>query len=115
MKLGAATENLVLASQSNIAKPAKNSTITQGNTEKAGSKPAGSARPSVAGSGVPVSVSALTRTLVQPSADADGDIDTKKVQDVRSAIANGSYKVNAGAIADKMLANAQELLVSRRN
>ena len=29
---------------------------------------------------------------------------------VRSAIDNGTYKVNAGAIADKLLSNAQEVL-----
>ena len=37
----------------------------------------------------------------------------KKVQSVRSAIEKKTYKVNAEAIADKMLANAEEIL--RRN
>jgi negative regulator of flagellin synthesis FlgM len=32
------------------------------------------------------------------------------VESVRTAIANGSYKVNAEAIADKLLSNAKEML-----
>lgn len=38
------------------------------------------------------------------------DFDAAKVEQVRQAIADGSYRVNAEAIADKMLANAQEML-----
>lgn len=38
------------------------------------------------------------------------DIDAQKVATVRAAIQDGSYKVNAEAIADKLLANAQEML-----
>ncbi|RUP23841.1 MAG: flagellar biosynthesis anti-sigma factor FlgM, partial [Curvibacter sp.] len=44
------------------------------------------------------------------SDSTDGDIDMDKVNAVRSAIDNGTYKVNAGAIADKLLSNAQEVL-----
>ncbi|NDP39586.1 MAG: flagellar biosynthesis anti-sigma factor FlgM, partial [Rhodoferax sp.] len=43
------------------------------------------------------------------SADASV-IDAKKVAQVRSAIEQGTYVVNAEAIADKLLANAQEML-----
>jgi len=34
---------------------------------------------------------------------------------VRAAIADGSFKVDSGAIADKLLANAQEFLSRARN
>lgn len=58
--------------------------------------------------GTSVSVSSLAQTLGSDS--TDGDIDMDKVKAVRSAIDNGTYKVNAGAIADKLLSNAQEVL-----
>ncbi len=40
----------------------------------------------------------------------DGSFDEEKVNRIRSAIADGTYQVNHGAIADKLIANAQELL-----
>jgi len=42
------------------------------------------------------------------------DIDTVKVNSVRQAIAQGTYKVNPEAIADKLLSNAQEMLKRTR-
>jgi negative regulator of flagellin synthesis FlgM len=36
--------------------------------------------------------------------------DGAKVERIAQAIADGSYKVDAGVIADKLIANAQELL-----
>ncbi len=59
---------------------------------------------------VSVRVSSLAKNLAQSRANASGDVDQKKVEAMRTAIANGSFKVNAGAIADKMLANAEEIL-----
>lgn len=64
--------------------------------------------------GVAVTVSSLVRALA-PNAAADlAEVDQKKVQDVRAAIADGTYVVNPEAIADKMLANAQEMLQRQR-
>ncbi|MDD0840138.1 flagellar biosynthesis anti-sigma factor FlgM [Curvibacter sp. HBC61] len=60
------------------------------------------------GSGASVSVSSLAKSLGSGSSDSDMDMD--KVAAVKSAIDNGTYKVNAGAIADKLLSNAQEIL-----
>jgi negative regulator of flagellin synthesis FlgM len=67
-----------------------------------------------------VTVSSLARSL-EPGAAlaaagvgaAQPDFNARKVAEVRAAIAQGTYKVNAGAIADKLLSNAQQLL--RRN
>jgi negative regulator of flagellin synthesis FlgM len=42
------------------------------------------------------------------------DMDMDKVNAVRAAIAQGTYKVDAGAIADKMLGSARELLGKSR-
>ncbi len=74
-------------------------------TGTAASEAAGSSEKSVS-----VRVSSLAKNLAQARASSSGDVDQKKVDAMRLAIANGSFKVNAGAIADKMLANAEEIL-----
>ena len=58
--------------------------------------------------GVGVTVSELARSMEQ-SADAP-EVDMDKVNAVRQAIEQKTYVVNAGAIADKLLANAREML-----
>lgn len=40
----------------------------------------------------------------------NAEFDTAKVDRIAQAISDGSFKVNAEAIADKLIANAQELL-----
>jgi negative regulator of flagellin synthesis FlgM len=60
--------------------------------------------------GVAVSVSQQARALEKSAADVATDIDTQKIAAVRSAIQDGTYVVNPEAIADKLLANAQEML-----
>jgi len=62
--------------------------------------------------GVAVSVSAQTRQL-SSTQRGDADMDMDKVNAVAQAIQNGTFKVNPEAIADKLLANAQEMLQSR--
>jgi negative regulator of flagellin synthesis FlgM len=39
------------------------------------------------------------------------EFDADKVARMSEAIANGTFRINADAIADKLIANAQELLV----
>ncbi|RYF69521.1 MAG: flagellar biosynthesis anti-sigma factor FlgM [Comamonadaceae bacterium] len=67
----------------------------------------------VASTGVPVTVSAAARALEASSAGSG--IDEAKVAAVRAAIEGGTFRVDAGAIADKMLANAQEILTRTRS
>lgn len=74
-----------------------------------GAAPAG-ARPQ----GVAVSVSQQARSLGGASA-ATPEFDAAKVEAFKSAIANGTFKINAEAIADKLLGNAQEMLDRVRN
>ena len=44
------------------------------------------------------------------AAPAKGDFDADKVDRISKAIADGSFKVNHEAVADKLIANAKELL-----
>ncbi len=50
-----------------------------------------------------------TATSLLASSD-DGSFDAAKVARISQAIADGKFVVNANAIADKMIGNAQELL-----
>ena len=63
--------------------------------------------------GVPVTVSNSVRSLDQNS-KASSDVDMAKVNAIREAIANGTFKINASMIADKMLVDAAELLTAAR-
>lgn len=63
--------------------------------------------------GVPVTVSTAARAL-DPAGRSASDFDTKKVAAVRAAIEKGTFTVSAGAIADKLLANAQEIFSRSR-
>ena len=65
---------------------------------------AGAADPSAT-----VALSSTAATLL--SGGASSEFDAEKVARMSEAIASGSFKINAEAIADKLIANAQELLV----
>lgn len=64
---------------------------------------------SAAVAGVPVTFSNAARALEQTGRN-QGDFDAGKVKAVRAAIENGTFKVNAEVVADKMLANTEEFL-----
>ncbi|MDO4591901.1 MAG: flagellar biosynthesis anti-sigma factor FlgM [Comamonadaceae bacterium] len=63
--------------------------------------------------GVPVTVSSSVRSLDQ-NAKSSSDVDMAKVNAIREAIANGTFKVNANVIADKMLVDTAALLGAAR-
>ncbi len=53
----------------------------------------------------------LSATVAQLAAGGnDGVFDAEKVQRISDAIRDGKFQVNPEAIADKLIANAQELL-----
>lgn len=90
---------------------------TQVATERKASAGQPSATPTAAGaaggtgSAEPSAQVALSSTLTQlGSAGAQGDFDSEKVQRIAQAIRDGKFTVNPEAIADKLIANAQELL-----
>ena len=70
---------------------------------------AASASSAVAAAGVPVTLSSAAKALEQTSRN-QGDFDAGKVKAVRYAIESGTFQVDAEVVADKMLANTQELI-----
>jgi negative regulator of flagellin synthesis FlgM len=54
-----------------------------------------------------VALSSTAASLLSP---ADADFNASKVDSISQSIERGDYKVNAEAIADKLIANAAELL-----
>jgi negative regulator of flagellin synthesis FlgM len=60
--------------------------------------------------GVAVVITSTARSLGKDAVNASSLIDSKKVDAMKAAIADGSFTVNPEAIADKMLSNAQEFL-----
>jgi negative regulator of flagellin synthesis FlgM len=55
-----------------------------------------------------VALSSAAATLLSDTASAE--FDSAKVDRISKAIADGTYSINADAIADKLISNAQELL-----
>ncbi|MBK6296400.1 MAG: flagellar biosynthesis anti-sigma factor FlgM [Rhodoferax sp.] len=108
MKIGPPSDPPVTASTPVPAAPSKAAS-------NASASAAGAAAKSNQSAGVAVTVSTLARTLEAANRGETADVDTEKVNAVRSAIEQGSYVVDPEAIADKLLANAQELLDRTRN
>lgn len=65
--------------------------------------------------GVAVTVSSMARAMGATSRGEPAEVDMNKVNAVREAIRQGSYSIDAEAIADKLLGNAQEMLDQNRN
>jgi len=62
-----------------------------------------------------VAISNTAKLAAAGSGSDDGSFDAAKVARISKAISEGKFTVNANAIADKLVANAQELLDSRAN
>lgn len=69
----------------------------------------GAAAAQTAGMPATVSLSRGAREL-ESAGRAATDFDAERVKAMRAAIANGTFQVNAGAIADRLLSDAQETL-----
>ena len=86
-------------------------------TPAVGERKSGAAATTAAGAGT-TAVEASAKVALSPTVSqlaagsTEGVFDTEKVQRISDAIRNGQFKVNPEAIADKLIANAQELLGS---
>ena len=80
-----------------------------GQTPKPETAAAQTATTAAANPGVAVVISGHARATGKDAAGQAPVVDTKKVAAMKAAIQDGSFKVNPEAIADKLLANAQEL------
>ena len=104
MKIGQKPELPAAASQAAAKQPKTASAIASEDSSQA--QPAKAA-------GVPVSFSNSARALDQ-TGRATADFDANRVKEIREAIANGTFRVNADAVADKLLANSEEFLSHSR-
>ncbi len=82
----------------------------KGGAAKAAAQPANPSARASTGSSVALTMSSRVGSLQKAGQSDEPDVDMEKVDAMRSAIADGSFQVNAQSIADKLLANAQEML-----
>ena len=103
MKISPASDAVNSVNQANAAQKA-----SQG--VSAAASAATNAAQSPRSASVSVTVSTQVRGLEAAKRSDVADIDAKKVAAVKASIEDGTYTVNAEAIADKLLSNAQDML-----
>lgn len=103
MKINSASDPANLVNQANAAQKASQGT---GAAVSATTNTAQAPR----SAGVSVTVSTQVRGLEAAKRSDSTDIDVQKVAAVKASIEDGSYSVNAEAIADRLLSNAQDFL-----
>ena len=86
-----------LENKANLATPATDRKAQAGGAQPASPEPSAK-----------VELSATASVLA--SVGSDGSFDAEKVERLSRAIREGTYRIDAGAIADKLIANARELL-----
>lgn len=96
MKIGNPAEKRNVAAADNSATPAKAA--------------AEAAKPQAGAVADPSAKVELSSAASLMNGSSSADFDAEKVSRISQAIADGSYKVNAEVIADKLIANAQEVL-----
>lgn len=62
-----------------------------------------------------VAISSTAKLAASGGGADDGSFDAAKVDRIAKAISEGKFTINARAIADKLVSNAQELLDARAN
>ena len=102
MKIGNPNDKPVAAPAA--VAPGRTSTTGAGKTQTAATQEAGTE------ASTQVALSSAATQLMSGTQGVPGDFDAEKVARIAQAISDGKYQVNAGAIADQLLANAQEVL-----
>lgn len=97
-----------------IGSPADKPPVVPATTGRTASGEAASQKaPAAAGAteaSAQVEISQAAATLLSGVGGSSAEFDAEKVARISQAIADGTFKIDAGAIADKLIANAQELL-----
>jgi negative regulator of flagellin synthesis FlgM len=91
-----------LDSKTTVAPASAERKASNAGTQAAAAQPEPSAK---------VELSAAASLLAR--AEADGGFDAQKVERLAAAIRDGSFRVDAEAIADKLIANAHDMLLGR--
>lgn len=94
--------------ENNPIKPATGASVSESRGRASGKTE--SSTP--AGSSDSVRLSGLSAQL-QPSGDMPV-FDAARVSQIKQAIADGNFQINAGAIADRLISSAKELVDSQR-
>ena len=102
MKIGQPAELPVALRRPALAHPAK------GASAKSPTGATAAARQQAAS--LTMTLPSSTSAMQQASRSEAADVEMELVDALRAAIADGSFQVNAQVIADKLLANAQEML-----
>ena len=100
MKVGNPADKPVVA-------PATPGRVTAGEAAKTPGLPATAADPGVQEASAQVALSSTATSLLQESS---AEFDSDKVNRIAQAIAEGKFEINAGVIADRLIANAKEAL-----
>lgn len=99
-----------------IGQPTDKPALTPTTTARTGSGEVATGKAAADGeASAKVVLSDAASALLSGTGAAKADFDAEKVERISKAIADGSYTVNHAAIADKLIANTQELLRKHAN
>jgi negative regulator of flagellin synthesis FlgM len=108
MKVNNLSELPASAAAAASAKAAERAVAPEANSTPLGTP---ASTPAAREPSVSVTLSPVTQTMTNGVARSGTDVfNAEKVQAMRTAIENGSFSVNAEAVADKLLSNAREML-----
>jgi negative regulator of flagellin synthesis FlgM len=61
-----------------------------------------------------VKLSGVASSISTSSSESSAPVNSAKIAEIRAAIASGQFKINSGAIADRLLDTAKELVQTQR-
>lgn len=98
-----------------ISNSITNTIIPAGDNQKRADKSAPNPSPAAPGS-ENVHLSSLSSQLqaLESKFASSGVVDAGRVEEIKQAISNGQFTVNAGAVADRLLETVKELVLSKR-
>ena len=102
----------------NSGKPIAATGSSRPGATKAASSDAKQAAPAAnaaSGDSVELTSASLKLSAIESSLGGQPVIDSARVNEIRQAIAEGKFKINPDAIADKLVASVKELLANRKD